>query len=624
MGDRVWLEAKHLNTTHPTAKLAPKRHGPFLITKAISHVSYRLKLPPTWKIHNVFHASLLTAYKETTTNGQKYQEPTPDLINGQPEWEVDQILGARRRRNQLQYLVRWKGFSEAHDSWEPLTHIKADDLIAEFYRKQPLAARNINYKDPSIPTHITIRTITMSTTSSPDSFPAPTPIIASPIPLIAPLPPSPTQSDLSSRIEDAPAPLTLEQRLSSSDEDAFETPENMSAPNSPPPLPIPPPATPPVTAPSTPSPIITPTISDDTISARMDWGEGLPPPFGFEYYDKTNPWHQLYRFEVPQENGTKKPPHYIKFQFEIYPRPDRCPSHTTVVDRYPGNTPIPYGEPLHAKLPPGDFPTIPGVDDSDLVFLSPTNPNFQAVDVAMDALADPGANADIHVLRHLADRHTALQLHERELAQAKYDLRSQWTSVTGQLTRARIPTHLHPYLQGTATIPNPTNQSQRAASSGVPIADILNDVIPMPPTWLEMPHLHDKEDTLAVAEWLRFTNAKKLHRSRTTHTQPHSHITITTSGTDVYSCAKCGVGVHPPFHCPKCMYCGKTGHSHVNCWYPHTLCHQNSTCIVPLTHKYGISQRDCPYAYKHNYAGDDYDDGGAYDEFDWEANDRGN
>ena len=157
----------------------PKRHGPFLITKAISHVSYRLKLPPTWKIHNIFHASLLTPYKETVINGQQYQEPAPDLIDGQPEWEVDQILGARRHWNQLQYLVRWKGFSKAHDSWEPLTHIKADDLIAEFYRKQPLAARNINYKDPSPPTHITIRTITMSTTSSPDSFPAPTPIIAS-------------------------------------------------------------------------------------------------------------------------------------------------------------------------------------------------------------------------------------------------------------------------------------------------------------------------------------------------------------------------------------------------------------------------------------------------------------
>jgi hypothetical protein len=133
VGDRVWLDARHLNTSHPTAKLAPKRHGPFLVTAAVSRTSYHLKLPPQWKIHNVFHASLLTPYKETTLNGKKYQEPPPDLIEGQPEWEVEQILGTRRRRNQLQYLVRWKNFSEAHDSWEPLSLINADQLIAQFY-----------------------------------------------------------------------------------------------------------------------------------------------------------------------------------------------------------------------------------------------------------------------------------------------------------------------------------------------------------------------------------------------------------------------------------------------------------------------------------------------------------
>ena len=126
VGDQVWLEAKNLNTTHPTAKLAPRCHGPFLVTATISHVSFQLKLPSTWKIHNIFHASLLTQYKETPTNGQQYQEPIPDLVNGQPEWEVKHTLGARKRCNQLQYLVRWKGFSEAHDSWEPLTHINAD------------------------------------------------------------------------------------------------------------------------------------------------------------------------------------------------------------------------------------------------------------------------------------------------------------------------------------------------------------------------------------------------------------------------------------------------------------------------------------------------------------------
>jgi hypothetical protein len=37
------------------------------------------------------------------------RNPSLILLMGQPEWEVEAILGARRKQNQLQYLVRWKG-----------------------------------------------------------------------------------------------------------------------------------------------------------------------------------------------------------------------------------------------------------------------------------------------------------------------------------------------------------------------------------------------------------------------------------------------------------------------------------------------------------------------------------
>ena len=61
-GDRVWLKGTNLRLSHPSTKLVPRRYGPFTITKAISPVVFRLKLPSTWKIHNMFHASLLTPY----------------------------------------------------------------------------------------------------------------------------------------------------------------------------------------------------------------------------------------------------------------------------------------------------------------------------------------------------------------------------------------------------------------------------------------------------------------------------------------------------------------------------------------------------------------------------------
>ena len=150
LGDKVWLEGRNLTTTHPTVKLAPRRYGPFPITHVVSHTSYQLKLPPQWKIHNVFHATLLTPYKETTLNGNQNQEPTPELVEGQPEWEVEQILHVRRHRRQVQYLIRWKGFSEAHDSWEPATNVHAEELVQEFYKKHPKAIQHITTHPTSI------------------------------------------------------------------------------------------------------------------------------------------------------------------------------------------------------------------------------------------------------------------------------------------------------------------------------------------------------------------------------------------------------------------------------------------------------------------------------------------
>ena len=135
-GDRVWLEATHLHTTHSTKKLGPKRYGPFKVLEVVRHVNFRLELPAHWKIHNIFHAKLLHPYKETEKHGENFTEPPPDLIEGELEWEVEKILDMRMRRSQDQYLIHWKGYSSAHNSWEPWENIKAPLLMAEFKKQR--------------------------------------------------------------------------------------------------------------------------------------------------------------------------------------------------------------------------------------------------------------------------------------------------------------------------------------------------------------------------------------------------------------------------------------------------------------------------------------------------------
>ena len=71
-GKQVWIEGTNIKTIYLTAKLGPKRHGPFKILKHLSDAVYRVEIPQQWKIHNVFHANLLTPYKETELHGPNF------------------------------------------------------------------------------------------------------------------------------------------------------------------------------------------------------------------------------------------------------------------------------------------------------------------------------------------------------------------------------------------------------------------------------------------------------------------------------------------------------------------------------------------------------------------------
>ena len=120
-------------------KLAPRRYGPFTVVAKILDVAYWLKLLNMWKIHNVFHTSLLTPYKETDRHGPNFLEPPPDLIDGEEEWEIEKILGHRTYRKKKQYLIRWKGYAPAHDSWTDESGLHAPELLANY--KQQLVRR---------------------------------------------------------------------------------------------------------------------------------------------------------------------------------------------------------------------------------------------------------------------------------------------------------------------------------------------------------------------------------------------------------------------------------------------------------------------------------------------------
>ena len=143
--DQVWLKGTYLKTQYQSSKLAPKCYSPFRIVRVISPVAYQLQLPSTWKIHDMFHASLLSPYHETTTHRPNFSQPPPDLIGGEEEYEVESILNHQRygRLRTLQYLIKWKGYPHSDNTWEPADQVHAPELTQAYQRKQA-GERDIN------------------------------------------------------------------------------------------------------------------------------------------------------------------------------------------------------------------------------------------------------------------------------------------------------------------------------------------------------------------------------------------------------------------------------------------------------------------------------------------------
>jgi len=200
-GEQVWLEATHLRLPYQTSKLNPKRYGPFLITEALSPVVFRLELPATWKIHDVFHASLLSPYHETPSHGPNFSRPPPDLVNGEEEQEVERILDHRLFGQQriLQYLVKWKVFPESDNEWVAQEDMHALDLVCAFHRSRRIKAI-VCYLQTSIPPisscHLVTSPNLLSCPLQPQNTSVPPPIVT---PLADPWSPYlPPQSQLPS------------------------------------------------------------------------------------------------------------------------------------------------------------------------------------------------------------------------------------------------------------------------------------------------------------------------------------------------------------------------------------------------------------------------------------------
>lgn len=131
-GDRVFLtRGKAIKTKRPSGKLDNVKLGPFEIKKVVGPVNYELCLPKSMRIHPVFHISRLEPAPQDAELAKDIQIEVDET-----DYEVEAIRDLRKFGSQWKYLVKWAGYGETDNTWEPLKNLKGCQKMVNQYHQQ--------------------------------------------------------------------------------------------------------------------------------------------------------------------------------------------------------------------------------------------------------------------------------------------------------------------------------------------------------------------------------------------------------------------------------------------------------------------------------------------------------
>lgn len=121
VGDWVWLKlvafrqgsVQHRGNT----KLSPKFYGPFQVIAKIGKVAYKLQLPVSAKIHDIFHVSQLKQFRGALPVTTEVPSWLCSASNMVPQSIIDKRMIPFQNVAKVEYLVQWAGQDVSQATW---------------------------------------------------------------------------------------------------------------------------------------------------------------------------------------------------------------------------------------------------------------------------------------------------------------------------------------------------------------------------------------------------------------------------------------------------------------------------------------------------------------------------
>ena len=138
VGDWVYLKIQPYRQQTVASKdyhkLSSRYYGPFQVIEKVGTVAYKLKLPPTARIHNVVHVSLLKRKIGPTVTVEVALPPVQD--SSTLKWTPAVVLETRMIKHRgvaaTQWLIHWLGSSPEEATWDMADEIRNRYLDFEF------------------------------------------------------------------------------------------------------------------------------------------------------------------------------------------------------------------------------------------------------------------------------------------------------------------------------------------------------------------------------------------------------------------------------------------------------------------------------------------------------------